>query len=270
MSEIREIIGNTTATPTPQSDWNQTDPTKADYIKNKPETLSALPEVSGEDDGKIIDIVDGAYVLRDIASSAIGVYIQTVVEGSLDEIDKILGDGVALIPKYIDKNDTYDPTDDGADGYSKVIVDVPNGDIPAYDGAVVIGNDGSVLGLRRIRDSWFTNYITNVGELDRITNGEQLISIYSLYGFEIEPFEATFKGVTGTLLGLTTTFAYYESENTPNSIEWIVRVVINGQEMIATTDASTFTDIVSQFNITSTSNSTVDEWLLANTEGVSV
>lgn len=32
-----KIIGNTTATPNPQPDWNQTDPTKADYIKNKPD-----------------------------------------------------------------------------------------------------------------------------------------------------------------------------------------------------------------------------------------
>lgn len=37
MSDIREIIGNTTATPTPQADWNQTNTAKPDYIKNKPE-----------------------------------------------------------------------------------------------------------------------------------------------------------------------------------------------------------------------------------------
>ena len=34
---MREIIGNTTATPNPKPDWNQTDETKADYIKNKPD-----------------------------------------------------------------------------------------------------------------------------------------------------------------------------------------------------------------------------------------
>ena len=37
---MREIIGNTTATPNPRPDWNQTDPTKADYIRNKPEVLT--------------------------------------------------------------------------------------------------------------------------------------------------------------------------------------------------------------------------------------
>lgn len=38
---MREIIGNTTATPNPQSDWEQTNEIKPDYIKNKP-TLGAL------------------------------------------------------------------------------------------------------------------------------------------------------------------------------------------------------------------------------------
>jgi hypothetical protein len=33
---MSKIIGNTTATPNPQPDWNQTDEKKADYIKNKP------------------------------------------------------------------------------------------------------------------------------------------------------------------------------------------------------------------------------------------
>ncbi len=33
------IKGGTVASPTPKSDWNQNDPTKADYIKNKPDPL---------------------------------------------------------------------------------------------------------------------------------------------------------------------------------------------------------------------------------------
>ena len=34
---MAKIIGNTTATPNPRPDWNQTDEFKADYIKNKPD-----------------------------------------------------------------------------------------------------------------------------------------------------------------------------------------------------------------------------------------
>lgn len=37
---ISKIIGNTTATPNPRPDWNQTNPAKADYIKNKPAILT--------------------------------------------------------------------------------------------------------------------------------------------------------------------------------------------------------------------------------------
>lgn len=47
---MAKIIGNTTATPNPRPDWNQTDPTKADYIKNKPSTLA-------------IEITDGVLTL---------------------------------------------------------------------------------------------------------------------------------------------------------------------------------------------------------------
>lgn len=36
---MAEIIGNTTATPVPRSDWAQTDQNKADYIKNKPNVV---------------------------------------------------------------------------------------------------------------------------------------------------------------------------------------------------------------------------------------
>lgn len=37
---MSKIIGNTTATPNPQPDWNQTDSKKADFIKNKPTILT--------------------------------------------------------------------------------------------------------------------------------------------------------------------------------------------------------------------------------------
>jgi hypothetical protein len=36
-----KIQGGAVASPTPKSDWNQTDPTRADYIKNKPDPLVA-------------------------------------------------------------------------------------------------------------------------------------------------------------------------------------------------------------------------------------
>lgn len=51
---MSKIIGNPTVTPPPKPDWNQTDSSKGDYIKNKPTTeeivdavLEALPTWEG-------------------------------------------------------------------------------------------------------------------------------------------------------------------------------------------------------------------------------
>lgn len=125
----------------------------------------------------------------------------------------------------------------------------------------------SVLGLRRIKESWFTNYIANVGEFDK-TSQSEMQNVYNQYGFEIEPTTFTLEGITATLLGLTTTFAYIESEFLPNTTKWVGKVFLNGAEMYVAPDSNIFTDIIRQFTITATPNSTVDEWLLANTEAV--
>ena len=41
-----KIVGNTVGVPNPQSDWNQTDETKADYIKNKPDITTIMEDIS--------------------------------------------------------------------------------------------------------------------------------------------------------------------------------------------------------------------------------
>ena len=43
---MAKIIGNTTTTPMPVADWNQTDEKKADYIKNKPDFDGLETEVN--------------------------------------------------------------------------------------------------------------------------------------------------------------------------------------------------------------------------------
>lgn len=45
---MSKIIGNTTATPTPRSDWNQVDETKADFILNKPENIAYINTTDNE------------------------------------------------------------------------------------------------------------------------------------------------------------------------------------------------------------------------------
>ena len=56
---MSKIIGNTTATPVPRSDWNQTDKKRPDFIRNKPE-LGAISKK---------DIIDKADLTTDIQSS---------------------------------------------------------------------------------------------------------------------------------------------------------------------------------------------------------
>lgn len=56
---MSKIIGNTTTTPVPRSDWSQTDKKKADYIRNKPE-LGAISEK---------DIIEKADLTTDVQSS---------------------------------------------------------------------------------------------------------------------------------------------------------------------------------------------------------
>lgn len=53
--------------------------------------LDEVKNVTEEDNGKVMDIVDGKYVLVDIADSAIGQYVQDLVNGTLEEVEALLG-----------------------------------------------------------------------------------------------------------------------------------------------------------------------------------
>ena len=51
---MSKIIGNTTATPMPRSDWGQKDKTKADYIRNKPDFDGLQTQVADKSQVQII------------------------------------------------------------------------------------------------------------------------------------------------------------------------------------------------------------------------
>ena len=51
VTDAEAVIGNTTATPNPRADWAQDDPTKADYIKNKPTITGGGTLSASIDDG---------------------------------------------------------------------------------------------------------------------------------------------------------------------------------------------------------------------------
>ena len=96
---MREIIGNTTATPNPRPDWAQTNPAKADYIKNKPTlgTLAAKDEVAKG------DLSEDVQTALDNANSALQSYTETdpTVPGWAKEATKpsYTPDEVGALPK---------------------------------------------------------------------------------------------------------------------------------------------------------------------------
>ena len=86
-----KIRGNTVGTTTPRSNWEQTDPKKADYIQNKPTVVktvngvapdengnvnvsgdvAGLPSITEADNGKILQVVDGAWAVADAPSGEV-------------------------------------------------------------------------------------------------------------------------------------------------------------------------------------------------------
>lgn len=75
---MAKIIGNPTVTPPPKPDWNQTDSTKGDYIKNKPQIIS---------EKEVKDYVDDKTALLDDFNTDIG-----ELYGRVDDIDTQVGD----------------------------------------------------------------------------------------------------------------------------------------------------------------------------------
>ena len=96
---MSKIIGNTTTTPMAIPDWNQTDATKADYIKNKPEILTEtdvkqiIAETGGGSGGTTTITVQADWAENNADSSA---YIKnkptdlattTYVDGEINDLD---------------------------------------------------------------------------------------------------------------------------------------------------------------------------------------
>ena len=83
---MAKIIGNTTATTTPRSDWNQTDETKADYIKNKPTAVSVLPNFpNNPKDGDVVLIYRSDEITSDDSNSGVILDIPAIVSLGVPE-----------------------------------------------------------------------------------------------------------------------------------------------------------------------------------------
>lgn len=155
---MARIIGNTTTTPTPRSDWNQNDQTKADYIKNKPEVvLYGKQELTEEQKARVrsnIGAFSGNYNdLKNVPSTFtpskhehdyIPVSEKGVKNGvaELDEYGKVVA---SQLPTYISDVLEYDSKDKFPEkGESNVVyVDVSTNITYRWGGTiyVAIGSD---------------------------------------------------------------------------------------------------------------------------------
>ena len=64
-------MGNIVGLPSPRSDWNQTDETKADYIKNKPD-IEALNKKIGDINAALDTIIAQQETILAVQNAYIG------------------------------------------------------------------------------------------------------------------------------------------------------------------------------------------------------
>lgn len=107
------IVGDTTATPNPRPDWEQTDEKKADYIKNKPtvltedDVLQLIAENGGGEGGSVVDQIQADWNQTDEAQldyiknkPDLTTYITKNELGDIEAaLDAIIAIQESLIPK---------------------------------------------------------------------------------------------------------------------------------------------------------------------------
>ena len=114
-----KIIGNTVGTTMPRSDWNQTDPSKADYIKNKPNIPEKEVYVQTEEP---TDVPDGTLWVNPngvspSGTAATSLGITGAAVGQIGRITAVDSDG---------KPTAWEPVDmpSGGGGEQEKIIDI--------------------------------------------------------------------------------------------------------------------------------------------------
>lgn len=131
--------------------------------------------------------------------------------------------------------------------------------LPYYDGAVIIEKAESVLGLRKFKSSM------TVASSEVFTDNTD--TAFEQYGFSISPI--TFEEAGITITGLSCLLNFNNQDVIGEGVLTYIEGDI-GIGAIAQTLTYLSTLGIDTFNVTATNNSTVDKWLLANTEPVDV
>lgn len=111
MADNQSIFGNLVYAHSSQADWEQTDESASDYIKNKPTDLATtsyidtkVPAFASEDEGKVLTVTDGATTWKSVGSSSGGsVQIDDTLTQSGQAADaKVTGDEFSDVRNLIE------------------------------------------------------------------------------------------------------------------------------------------------------------------------
>jgi len=218
-----KIIGNTTATPNPRPDWNQTDSTKADYIKNKPtifteDEIKTLINTDAPDeiyvgdgempsDATIQIIMDGSdeeQALKDELKDYIdGEFNKIDFEAIKEEIRVAVIESLGGNPifGYVDENNNIIVSGNLADGDYTLKYEMEDGSF------ITVGE----LVLDNVVDYTITKNLTNCSisnSASSVTKGESYSATISANsGYELKSVTVTMGGssvsVTNGVINIT-------------------------------------------------------------------
>lgn len=155
-----KITGNTVGTTMPRSDWNQTDPSKADYIKNKP-TLGAI---STKDTIEKTDLSSDVQTTLDKAETA-----ATQIGNKVDKVD---GKGLSTNDYTTDEKNKLSGVEVGANNYS--LPTATNGVL----GGIKVGtglsmDENGVLSVDEVTEETVSGQYTDTDRLDFIRESDK-------------------------------------------------------------------------------------------------
>lgn len=138
--------------------------------------------------------------------------------------------------------------------------------LPEYDGTVIIEKADSVLGLRKWKSE-----VNSITSFHGSTSSDEIEEWSENNHYSITPTTIDMEGTSFTVSAFTPLFDYVNNggEVIGNGFNCYIGNDTNGYMWIGLGTIEQVAEIIPSFNVISTTNTTVDEWLLANTEGVS-
>lgn len=185
---MAKIVGNIVGLPNPQPDWNQTDITKADYIKNKPSYENCVHKTGDE-------LIEGEKtfmektILTEIGSfnTRLPIYAPDIELEAYDSMVLKSRNGEPIKfevgdKTYVLNNDGIFIESTGSDGGIEIkTIDAPitlraNGEYIFYDGTIYINGKSIFSAFDNIDELTVGKILGKDGTLQIVTDGTDIVS----------------------------------------------------------------------------------------------